>query len=76
MGSGRVVPRGSVRYLVDEEVGWAYMGELSAVVRLTNAGTRCRRGLLRLGGCGGESGEGQGGAEHRGLRQDTLGVAM
>jgi hypothetical protein len=34
----RVVPRGSVRYLVDEEVGWAYMGELSAVVRLTNAG--------------------------------------
>jgi hypothetical protein len=34
----RVVPRGSVRYLVDEDVGWAYMGELSSVVRLTNAG--------------------------------------
>lgn len=36
-----VVPRGSVRYLVDEEVGWAYMGELSAVVRSTNAGRPC-----------------------------------
>jgi hypothetical protein len=34
----RVVPLGSVRYFVDEEVGWEYMGELSAVVRFTYAG--------------------------------------
>src|SRR5689334_21105886 len=32
-----------------------------------------RRGFLRLGGGGGEAGEGQGGADHRGLRQDTSG---
>jgi hypothetical protein len=34
----RVVPLGSVRYLVDEELGWEYTGVLFAVVRLTYAG--------------------------------------